>query len=140
LLFVLHQKNAVLLQSKTTKTKTSVSVSPGKENLALFIFPSNKIIVIILYAFWKLCVTVWRASCEVWTQLRSIQVLHRLSVSPPPTCSPVWYEKRPIYAEFWGTIPQYTVLLSLCLVTIWFSTHHHHHWQDPSSSSSPEKQ
>ncbi len=103
-----------------------------QRNLALFIFPSNKIIVIILYAFFKPCFTVWRASCEVWTQLRSIHVLHRLSVLPPPHVHLSDMRKDLyMYTEFWGTIPQYTVLLSLCLVTLWFSTHHHHHWQDP---------
>jgi hypothetical protein len=46
--------------------------------------------------------------------------------------------ERAMYTKCRGTIPQYTVSLSLCLVTHWFSPHHHHvHHQlhFPSSSS-----
>ncbi len=39
---------------------------------------------------------------------------------------PVWGEEVVIYTECWGTNPQYTVSLSFCLVTHWFSPHHHH--------------
>ncbi len=47
--------------------------------------------------------------------------------SPPPhLVLPALYVGRAIYTECWETIPQYTVSLSLCLVTHWLSPHHHH--------------
>ncbi len=39
-------------------------------------------------------------------------------VPPPTTWLSIWYAGRAIYSECWGTIPQYMVLLSLCLVTV----------------------
>jgi hypothetical protein len=40
---------------------------------------------------------------------------------PPPTFLPVWYVEKDMYTESWGTTPQYGMLLSLSLVTQWFS-------------------
>ncbi len=61
----------------------------------------------------------------------------RVDLGYPPLFWPVWYVERAIYTESWRTIPQYTVSLSLSLVTHWFSLHyhlHHQHYHLPSSS------
>jgi hypothetical protein len=53
---------------------------------------------------------------------------------------PAWYVEKAICTECRVTIPQYTVLLSLCLVTHWFSPHHHLHLQlSVHSFSYPQK-
>ncbi len=60
----------------------------------------------------------------------------------PPLFLPVWcVGKATVYTECRGTILQYTVSLSLCFVTHWFSSHHHHLHQrlHLPSSSYPEK-
>ncbi len=55
-------------------------------------------------------------------QLGPLCVILPVRFPPPPhSFLPVWYVERAILTEPWGTIPQYTVLLSLSFVTHWFS-------------------
>jgi hypothetical protein len=90
----------------------------------------------------KPCSIAWRTSWEVGNQAGTAvcDVLTVCSPSPCFTC--VICGESYIYTLFWGPIPQYTVSLSLSLVTHWFSLHdYHHHMQHQHPSSSyPEKE
>jgi hypothetical protein len=111
------------------------------KNLTLFVFPSHIIIV------WN---RVHHKSCFIsheglagkyessWDRSKCrVAVVMSVRFLPSPTFLPGWYEERATYIASWGTIPQYTVSLSVLFVTHWFSLHHRHQqwqWQLPSSS------
>jgi hypothetical protein len=96
---------------------------PGIE--MLYYLPSHKIIIQKYPVLLETLQPVMRSSWETWNP-----------AGLPPTHFYLSDVEGAIYTECRGTIPQYTVLLTLCLVTHWFSLRRHHlnhHYHLPSS-------
>ncbi len=94
-------------------------IAGNRKNGFLIVFPSHKIVV-----------------------LKNLVLLETLrgpagKCETPPHMAdhPICGESYIQYTEYWGLIPQYTVLLLLSLVTHWFSSHHHLHHQQLHLSS-----
>ncbi len=89
-------------------------------------------------------VTLGGSGWEVWDPAGAAKCIMLTILILPSTGLTIWYAERAIDAEYWGMIPQYTVALSLSVVTHWFSPHHHHHLLLQQlhlpSSSYPEKE
>ncbi len=73
-------------------------------------------------SYQKPCNPLWGLAGRCETQLGPLNVSCWPSISPPSRLTN-WYVGRAIYTECWGRIPQYTVLLSLSLVTHWLLLH-----------------
>ncbi len=99
---------------------------PNNNSIALnwkngfIVFPSHKIIVLKNHSYFKNPVN----QSEVQLGGVKPRLDHWMCVLTVCPSRPFWYvgTAMPIY---WGTIPLYTVLLSLGLVKYWFSMHHH---------------